>query len=186
MRTRSCFGFRARDSLKSIFIVLLLLACSACGGLKIDSAGILTNQTVRSDDGKLLVKIPAGWFAAEDNENNATRLWLIKDDYSATIGFTKLNFVAVDNEKDNLARAVEYSKAFVRSKNGIGLNGFFDEELFELNGKNFKAYKYKESNNSLIRVVVFFFKEEYFESIAVSTDGTDLAELQNAVLFSIN
>ena len=38
----------------------------------------LTKENAKSKSAQLTVKIPQGWFAAEDNENNLIDLWLVK------------------------------------------------------------------------------------------------------------
>ncbi len=150
----------------------------------------LTKTTAKSTSGNLNAQIPVGWFVAEDNENNTTDLWLIKDDYSATIKFV---FISLNEEmtkssgKDVISRIVELNKVLIKSKYGKSFKGFTNEEQFG-DSPAFSAYQYLDDKNIPVRVVVFNIGSNYFESTAFGINSTNPAEIfkaQNSILASI-
>jgi len=152
----------------------------------------LTTETAKSKTSQLSVKIPQGWFTADDNETYLIDLWLIKDDYSATLNFIALNFEPLSRTgmlSDELTFAVQLSKDFKIAKYGKSLKGFTKEERFDLNKKQFAAYQYVDGSQRNIRVVVFKYGSKFYEVSAVAFKTENLSELfkiQNSVLFSIN
>jgi hypothetical protein len=95
----------------------------------------LTSETAKSKSSALSVKIPKGWSVIEDNECKCTDLWLVKDDYSATLNFVALNLdsLTTDNiRSDEINSLVQFSKSFIKAKYGNEFKGFTNEEMFEI------------------------------------------------------
>jgi hypothetical protein len=177
-----------------IFFILFLLTaagCSSSPSSQYDSNYLLTAEIARSKAAVLNVKIPQGWFTAEDNECNCIDLWLIKDDYSATLNFVVLNVDSLTIKtikNDELNAITEISKVFKKIKYGKNFKGFTNEETFVLNTKIFTAYEYHDESNRNIRVVVFKANDKFFElsAIPVKTENlSGLYKIQNSVLSSI-
>ena len=66
---------------------------------------------------------------------------------------------------------------------------FTNQEVFEINKKQFAAYEYVDDFKRAIRVVVFSFGNKYYELSAIpfKTDNPqELYKIQNSVLSSIN
>ena len=157
-----------------------------------DSGYTLTNEIAKSKSSLLSVKVPSGWFIAEDNENKLIDLWLVKDDYSATLNFIALNIDSLTSKEirnDEIKSVVEFSKMFKKVKYGKTFGGFVNQETFEINKKNFSAYEYSDDVKRNIRVVVFKIGDKFYELAAVPVKTQKLQELykiQNSVLSSIN
>ncbi len=174
------------------FLSLLFVRCSSSVTMTNDSNYPLTNEIAKSKTTQLSVKIPQGWFTADDNECNCIDLWLIKDDYSETINFVSLNLDIKSRHEpgsDELSAALEASKDFKIAKYGKSLKGFTDEERFELNKKQFAVYQYINDVGRNVRVVVFEYGSKFYEVSAIPLKSDNLSKLykiQNSVLSSIN
>ncbi len=157
-----------------------------------DSNYTLTNEIGKSRTAQLSVKIPQGWFTAEDNENKLIDLWLVNDDYSATLNFIALNVDSLtmkEIQNDEIKSVVEFSKAFKKAKYGKTFGGFVNQETFEINKKKFSAYEYFDDAKRNIRVVVLKTGNKFYELTAIPVKTQNLQELykiQNSVLSSIN
>ena len=100
----------------------------------------LTKEYAKARSAQLSVKIPQGWFTVEDNENKLIDLWLVKDDYSATLNFIALNIDSLTMrgiQNDELKSIFEFSKIFKKAKYGKSFGGFVNQENFEINKKKF-------------------------------------------------
>jgi hypothetical protein len=180
-------------SVSKIFILLLLVFLSACGTANTsiyNSDYPLTPETAKSQSTTLSVKIPQGWFNAQDNENNYIDLWLIKDDYSANLQFVQLNpdsLTRREIDKDLNVLAL-LSKDFKRARYGKFLSPFTNEETFKINNSAYIAYQYVEESKKNIRVIVFRKGNEFYELTAIpnkTNDNLGLYRIQNSVLSSI-
>jgi len=175
-------------------VVLTLLSLTGCGG---GNASIynsdypLTNEIAKSKTSKLSVKLPAGWYAADDNENNFIDLWLVKSDYSATLSFIPLNVdpeAVKEADKSELESVLNISKTFKKAKYGTSLKAFTNEEIFKINNDEYGAYEYTDSQNRLIRVVLLKFNNKYYELTAIpvkNQDAQELYKIQNSILSSL-
>jgi hypothetical protein len=185
-----CSSFLNRFAL--LLFSFIVVSCSSSLSSMYDSNFPLTNEIAKSKTTPLNVKIPSGWFTADDNECNCIDLWLIRDDYSATLNFVPLNFDDATKKEvtgDELKAAVEFSKTFKKVKYGKSLITFSSEETFQINNKSFIAFEYKDDQKRNIRVVVFKYGENFYELSAVPAKNPNLSELyktQNSVLLSIN
>jgi hypothetical protein len=156
-----------------------------------DSGYTLTKEFAKAKSLQLTVKIPQGWFTAEDNENKFIDLWLIKDDYSATLNFIPLNIDSLtmkEIQNDEIKSAVEFSKVFKKAKYGKSFGGFINQENFEINKKKFSAYEYLDDSKRNIRVVVFKSGGRFYELTAIpvkNQNPQELYKIQNSVLSSI-
>jgi len=175
----------------SVIIVVILFSCSG-GSPSMDfSAELLSKQKAYSKISNIYVNLPIGWFIAEDNECNCTDLWLVKNDYSVSIAFKKINMAdsVLCKDEEEIEKITFYSKAFVRARLGKDFKYFHGEETFELNGKIFSAYQYQNEKNQTIRTAVFKHYNMFYECEAVSkkSGATDeLYSVQNAVLSTLN
>ena len=178
----------------SLFLILIVLIQSCSSGLSslYESNYTLTNEYAKAKSSQLSVKIPQGWFAAEDNENKLIELWLVKDDYSATLNFISLNVDSLtmkEIQSDEIKSVVEFSKIFKKVKYEKSFGGFANQENFEINKKKFSAYEYLDDAKRNIRVVVFKSDNKFYELTAIPVKTRNLQELykiQNSVLSSIN
>lgn len=173
-------------------IIILVQGCSSSLSSVYDSNYPLSDETAKSKTSQLTVKIPQGWFAADDNENNLTDLWLVKNDYSATLNFVPLNIDSLTRKAiqgDEINSILKFSQTFRKAKYGKAIKGFINKEKFEINKKQFAAYEYLDNSKRAIRVVVFSSSNKYYELSAVpfkNQNPQELYKIQNSVLNSIN
>jgi len=184
----------------SFFLVIAALPffIDGCSGGRNASEknSLLTAETAKSRSSGLKVKIPGGWFTALDNENNIIDLWLIKEDYSASLNFIALNIdeaALKESGGDEIAAAVKFSKAFRKSSAEDSFQSAGDDEYFKSGTENAGAYKYRNKSGSLIRVVVFRYQNKFYELSAVPSPKINLPQnaveelfnIQNSVLSSV-
>ena len=174
------------------FSLLLLASCAVSRSSMYDSDISLTKEIAKSKSSPLSIRIPQGWFSAEDNENNLIDLWLIKDDYSATLNFVAMNLDSVTVKNmggDAINNLVRLSELFRKAKYGKTVQKFSNQEIFEINKKQFAAYEYEDNSKRSIRVVVFSYGTKFYELSAIPVKTQNLQELykiQNSVLSSID
>lgn len=173
-------------------IIVFFYSCAGPSSLYEVDYPLLPDLT-ESKTTDLKVHIPRGWFTAEDNRKEIIDLWLVRDDYNASISFITIN---PDEEtiKSSAKSILQKIENYSRLNNKIAhQNKFIDllkNEVFEMNGREFRAYQFNGSGN-LYRVVVFKYKGKYFESIAAIKPGqssetiAQIFTVQNSVLNSI-
>ncbi|MCX6169158.1 MAG: hypothetical protein NTX65_07460 [Ignavibacteriales bacterium] len=192
---KNIFSIRlANDVIRGliIFTILLLTSCAVSRSSMYDSDSPLTKEIAEAKTLQLKIRIPQGWFTAEENENNLIDLWLIKDDYSATLNFVTLNLDSAtvkEISSDEINGLVRLSELFRKAKFGKSIQKFSNQEIFEINKKQFAAYEYEDSSKRLIRVVVFSYGSKYYELSAIPVKTQNLQELykiQNSILSSID
>ncbi|MCX6150671.1 MAG: hypothetical protein NTX22_09125 [Ignavibacteriales bacterium] len=183
-----------------ISISCFLISCAPTKTIETTSAYStdfpLTTDIAYSSSSDLTVRIPKGWFTAEDKECKCTDLWLIRDDFSATINLITyevddtIRKHVIDGKMDTL---VSYSKQLKKSKLKIGLKLVKEDEFFQLNEKPFAAYEYLGDEGIPIRVVLFQYQGRIFELSAMpaqkigrgKVDSQELFRVQQSVLASI-
>lgn len=177
----------------SVILLLFLFSCSSSTSIY-KSDYPLTSDIANSESQTLTVNIPKGWFTADDNQENKSDLWLVRDDYSATISFTPIIFDEEIKDRygnSNLSEIVNYSKL---SQKLAHLNKFIDllkNESFEMNGIKFNSYQFAGKQGNLYRVVVFEYGDHFYECIAVikppqsAEKKNEIFSTQNSVLNSI-
>lgn len=175
-----------------MLLLIFLYSCSGPSSLYNFDAE-LTSDIAVSRTTELKVNIPRGWFTAEDNENEKIDLWLIKDDYSATISFVRINFdeeTLKELRKNKLKKIKEYS---LLNNQLVYRDKFVDllkNESFELDDREIEVYQFAGSKN-LYRVAVFKYQNVFYECTASLKPGLNKEEIskifavQNAVLQSI-
>ncbi|MCU7490366.1 MAG: hypothetical protein HF309_09005 [Ignavibacteria bacterium] len=156
----------------------------------------LTNDTVYSASSDLTFRIPRGWTRAESGENKTLDLWLIRDDFSATLNLVALSADSIFRAQaveDSLLFALNYSRQLKINRMGAGYKAAREDEFFNFNQKRFGAYEYEGTEGLPVRVVVFTYKGRYFELSAVPTqsigqikvDPKDLFRVQQSLIATI-
>lgn len=175
-----------------IFVTLILYSCSPSLNSIYKFDYPLTQQSAFSKTTNISVKLPDGWFTAEDNECKCIDLWLIRNDYQQSLNFSSIH-VDEATRKNILQNGIEklaaLSKISIKAKLGKYFKGFFNDEVFELNGKRFSAYEYENTEGIINRVVLFEHKNNFYELTAISKETGNYEQLwgiQNTVLTSLN
>jgi len=157
----------------------------------------LTASYAYSKSTDLRMIIPEGWFTAEDNECNCIDLWLIRNDFSATLNLIKINFIEDGKDKVNkndLNSVAEYSKLTKKSTFKGQFKLLDKNEDFELNEIRFIAYQYIGDEGLPVRVAVFNYGNQFFEFSALPAQSVgeklvlpdELFSIQQSVLAKLN
>jgi hypothetical protein len=119
----------------------MLSACSSTSTYLYDSDYILTMIQAESATTDLTVNIPYKWFASETNENQFIDLWLIKNDYSASIIFLPIHFDVNNIPDDNYAMKRIYDLVKVKSESE-GNTNLTSNQTIELSGNSLLAFEF--------------------------------------------
>lgn len=156
----------------------------------------LTEDIAYSSSTDLTVNIPEGWTSAEAQECKCIDLWLIRNDFSASLNLITyevndtIRKKTIEGKLDTLLR---YSQQLKISKLNKKYKQVEDDEYFKLNGRPFAAYEYIGDEDLPIRVVVFQYQGRIFEFSAMpaknvgrgKVDAEELFKVQQSVLSSI-
>lgn len=171
------------------FFLIQFFSCSSITSIY-KFEGTLSDKKTKSKYSDLTVYIPINWFIAEDNLFN-TDIWLVKNDYSASIKFSKIN-VSYDSsiviDSNYLDKLISMEMDLIKFEIGKSFKGFSNKEKFEMNGKTFSAFEFVDKNNYPTRIVLFDYNNIFYESIATSHNIYDYKEVfshQNLLLKSI-
>lgn len=152
------------------FLCLILLA--SCGGTpaEITTSGAgagyryapsadMSATVVQTAVGDVVARCPNGWMETMDLKNAPQIvLWLVKEDYSASISFTP---IAMDPalyttlKKDGLRSVAKVSLNLKKDYAQDSLKVIQETEYFRLNNRDFAAYEYSAGGSDVVRVVVF-------------------------------
>jgi hypothetical protein len=187
-----------------IHFTLLICLFSGCATTKKVSENVSiypANYPLREDiaysaSTDLTVKIPERWSAAEDEDCKCIDLWLIRDDFSATLNLITYEVNDTIRKKTiegKLDTLVSYSKQVKKSKIKKEFKQAEDDEYFKIEGRPFAAYEYIGDEDLPIRVVVFQYQGRIFEFSAMpakkvgggKVDTEELFRIQQSVLSSI-
>lgn len=174
-----------------ILFAAVFVSCSSADKSIYNFDYPLTAEQAHSASGDITVSIPGGWFEALDNDCNCRELWLVKDDYSASISFSVINTDSLTKTgiaKNELAGIAELSRDFKKIKYGEKFREYGTPENFSVNSIKFYSYQYYAAEGLPARVVVFKFNDRYFECAAnysSENSGKELFAVQNSVLVSI-
>jgi len=146
----------------------------------------LSTETAYSVSTPLEVKIPTGWFTAEDNDCKCIDLWLIRNDFSAAINLVQLDTpLIIDSLETELNRILAVSKETKSDKLPNGFIQSKEDEFFVLNDRKYAAYEYQGDEGMPIRVVVFRYNDKYFELSAVPAAGVGKRSVNTIELFNV-
>jgi hypothetical protein len=174
------------------FLTLILYSCSPSLNSIFKFDYPLTQQRAYSKTTNISVKLPDGWFTAEDNEYKCIDLWLVSNDYKQSLNFSLVHVDEATRKnilQNGIERLATFSKISVKARMGKSFKGFFNEEVFELNGKRFSAYEYENEDGIINRVVLFEHKNNFYELTSISKESGNYEQLrviQNTVLTSLN
>ena len=137
-----------------LLLSMVLVGCSSTRYTE-STDEFLSDNFVTGNSG-LTIKIPYGWFQAFDNEKNILDLWIVSGDYSASLKFKTIHF---DSDKNDLHDAVEISKSVNKI---INRNNRKIKDEIKNNTGSF-VYRVFEDDSTLARIVIFTWKDKYYE-----------------------
>jgi len=154
----------------------------------------LTDDLAYSQSSDLTFNIPKGWFTSEDNDCKCIDLWLIRDDFSATLNLTTLELEKSPKDEDDILDSLlQKSKYEKRKKLKDSFKILGEDKFFTINEKEFAYYQYEGNEKLQIQVIVFEYQNHFFELSALPASNVgkgkvipeDLFKVQRAVLTSI-
>ncbi len=175
--------------------ILVVGGCSSGRGIS-EYSRVLTNETVKANTTGLKIKVPAGWYTSVDNENNYSDLWILKDDRSETMNFTRLNIDGAAIKEaggDELEAALKYSREFKKISLGKDYGETGSAEMADYGNTKCAIYIYKNKYGAPIRTAVFKYGNQFYELTAAPAPGNgaklfnaeELYFIQDAVLASV-
>jgi len=177
---------------KSLLVFLfgiLIFSCSTQRYSVKNSHSLNKHNYALSESGKLKVEIPAGWFKALDNDKKLIDLWLVKDDYSASIKFIPI--VIHNSSSSNIESAVSYSKTYIKTSLGKDFKKFITETEKELHLKKISFYKIMLNDERIFRCAVFEEGNSYYEcelnyvNPLTNEEINELFKIQNEVIINL-
>ena len=161
-----------RSAPHAVVALAFAILFSCCGGTPADTATSTTgtgyryaptsdmgSALVQTAAGDVVVRCPKGWIETMDLKNAPQiALWLVKEDYSASISFTP---IAMDPalyatlKKDGLRSVAKVSLNLKKGYSQDSLRVIQETEYFRLNTRDFAAYEYSAGGTDVVRVVVF-------------------------------
>ena len=174
----------------SIYIVILSMIFNGCSSTTslYNSDYTLTNNQTESTTTDLRINIPEGWFTSKANEEKFIDLWLIKDDYSASIMFLPIHFDVQNLSDDNSTLKTIYDLVKVKAQSE-GNTNFTQKQTDVFFGNSILAFEFINTNHERCRTTIFQYKDQYFQCTAVmpysQITPEDLFTIQNSVLKSV-
>jgi len=175
-------------------LIPVIISCSAASPY-MSLTALLSSETVFSRSGDVSVSVPQNWFSAEDNETGLIELWLIEDNYRATLNLYRIN-LGTKNLKEiqtnGLPYIVQNLKAAKTAENGKNLKFTNENEYFSLFGRDYGSFGYS-ANGRNVQAVVFELNGKFYELSLYSSPGKSVTpqeweqfrQIQKAILLSI-
>ena len=187
--------YRSYIATTIIILVVVLVSCTSSRYSTYDSDYPLTNEIAKSKSGVLNVRIPQGWYSVLENDGKGIDLWLVKEDYSASLSFMAFNINSeLQRSGNTLASILNFSKILKEKTLIEPFKQVGEDESFRINSFNCTGYKYYSNEGLLSRVVVFSYREKYYELTAqpvkiesgASIESEELFSIQNSVIASLS
>jgi hypothetical protein len=188
-----------RGAFAPLTAMVLILAIAGCGssettsesipesGYRYRAAAPLTERTVETLAKDLSVRCPEGWKETVDQKNAPNIiLWLVRDDYSASISFTPMQMnpaLYKTLKKDGLMAVAKASLSMKKDNARDTVSVVQPPERFHIGTREFVAYEYSADRGaSVVRVAVFDTGTRYIEC-ALLPATTPIAAAENTRLF---
>jgi len=160
------------SSCASALLLIGVVGLAGCASTSRFAEIPLQSSYAVSRHGLLHYKVPVGWFdATSDSQSDAAEIWLVRDDYAATIS---VNEMIIDAEtryaisREGLIRVANLSLSLSGSD---GFTAVLDPpETFLLDGKNSCSYTtHKPGTTDTMRVILIPVGERVFEVVALTS-----------------
>ena len=201
LKRKSNFFYFSLYIINFAFLIFLFSGCATSKKVSENVSAYpadypLTENIAYSSSTDLTVNIPQGWSTAEDQQCKCIDLWLIRNDFSATLNLVTYEVSDTIRKKTiegKLDTLLSYSKQEKKSKLKEDFKQAGDDEYFNINGRPFAAYEYIGDEGLPIRVVVFQYQGRIFELSAMpakdvgggKVDTEELFKVQQSVLSSV-
>lgn len=180
-------------------LALLLAACSSAPDTDAGEEGPsfyryaanaeMSDAYVSSSDGALRVLTPHGWRKAVDRQQApAIVLWLLREDYSASISFLPMQMdpgLYLTLKKDGIEAVAKVSLSLKQRTADDSVRVVQPVEQFRVGGRVCAAYEYRLGSTApLIRVVVFDSGSRFVEC-ALYPASPEITPAENRRLFEV-
>lgn len=177
-----------------IYFTLCIIILSGCSSrtIKYDSDAMLTKRAVNSRVTNLRVYVPKGWFFSEAEKDMSIDIWLIRDDYAASMIFSPVYIenTYLNSDDMSLERVFELIKVKSETEGNSIIN---PREKLIFNENSLLAFEFTDPKEELSRTVIFPFGGIFYQcrAIVLNSDAEpdEIFALQNSVLksaFSFN
>jgi hypothetical protein len=187
----------------------VLLLFTSCGGTPEPAYGPrpvsyryvpsanMSSSRIAARDRDFSVALPQGWKETSDPANApAVILWMVREDYAASISFTNLQMdpaLYMKLKRDGLVSIAKVGLSLKKQRARDSVSVVQAPESFTLNGRNYAAYEYSiDGGRSVARVVVFDSGSRFIECALMpaagdlpQSDRLRLFETQQSVLASL-
>jgi hypothetical protein len=169
------------------FLLILIISSCASKTAKYNSEYALTKRKIVSDKTSLQVNLPVGWFATEPDAETLIDLWLIKDDYSASIIFLPINFDDETFPDDQFT--IENVFDLVKLKSEAEGNMIVSpKDSLVIDKTTILAFEFTNIRQEQFRTIVFKSGGNYFQCTAgvlnKAASVPEIFSVQNSVLKS--
>ena len=154
--------------LKYLFFSLLLLILTNCSS-KYSQSNInelFTSERVVSKTSGLSFQIPKGWHQVDANDSTFIDLWLVEDDFNASISLMPIH-TNMKIETTNLYDFFEYSKVLNKVKYDNNIEIKSEDKPTVINEALAAVYNFTTSQDQFFRVIVFQLKSNFYELTAL-------------------
>ena len=145
-------------------------------------------RQAKSSTTDLQVNIPQGWFTSQANDDHFIDIWLIKDNYSASIIFLPIHFENQNNLYDNIAMERIFNLVKVKSESDGNII-LSSKETIDFSGNSLLAFEFTNTKHERSRTVIFLSNGLYFQCTAAVVNSQitpgELFTIQNSVLKSV-
>ncbi|MBU0559996.1 MAG: hypothetical protein ABIG69_04810 [Bacteroidota bacterium] len=164
-----------------------------CAGTKrVEQNSVLSSQIVFNQSKSISANVPLHWFAPEANDSSGIDLWLVKDDYSASIVIISINVNTFQTKSGIQSELDLVAKLFLAAKKAEGGKNFKlirDLTNFRLANKLCIEFEFLDKNLLSSRSIVFMYKGGFYScTLKILKPNSSIYSdkaVQNAVLNSI-
>ncbi len=169
--------------MKRLVVILIVeILVYSCSNVRYSTNAEKTfEENYAEGESGLKVKIPEGWFRAFDTENNFFDVWLVNEDYSASLKFTVIN---IDSLNGTLVDVFEISQTANKITYGNPVS--FENDKNESSDR--LSYKIFKEGKVLAGVTVFKINDTFYECKADFADNfpenekKSIFELQKSII----
>lgn len=178
------------------FLLILLYGCGASNTSVFKNDVKLSPVVYSNKEYGITLRLPAGWEAIKENDCNCTKVWIVRNDYGASLNLTRIYLDYITNEEIKKA-PIEILLAYIKTLKAAEMNGRFAQigknELFKIGSRDYGAIIYYGKNNMPVRSVIFQHKNYFYQFDAYVTESgignkllpDEVYSIQNEVLVSI-
>ncbi|MBZ0179919.1 MAG: hypothetical protein K8F36_11550 [Melioribacteraceae bacterium] len=178
------------------FLLILIYGCGASNTSVFKNDVELGPVVYSNKEYGITMRLPSGWEILKENECNCTKVWIVRNDYGASLNLSRIYLDHITNEEIQKA-PIEILLAYIKTLKAAEMNGRFAQigknELFKIGSRDYGAIIYYGKNNMPVRSIIFKHKNYFYQFDAYVTEPgignkllpDEVYSIQNAVLASV-